>query len=63
MGHLFQTTSAAISKRLNDPEAQSDVLAHWLQDHEMSPEQLSLRQIEAQTNVNVGAGAEPVSSK
>ncbi|KAK7592405.1 hypothetical protein V3481_007022 [Fusarium oxysporum f. sp. vasinfectum] len=37
------------------------MIAHWLGAHQKSGE-LSLRKIEAQANVNVGAGAEPVSS-
>ncbi|EWY80070.1 hypothetical protein FOYG_16863 [Fusarium oxysporum NRRL 32931] len=61
MGRLYRTTSVAIKKRLNNPEAHNDMVAHWLSVYEKS-DKLSLREIEAQANVNVGAGAEPVSS-
>ncbi|PNP55721.1 hypothetical protein FNYG_15462 [Fusarium nygamai] len=61
MGRLYRTTSNAIKKRLSNPEAHNDMVAHWLSAHEKS-DTLSLRKIEAQANVNVGAGAEPVSS-
>ncbi|KAI3572087.1 cytochrome P450 [Fusarium oxysporum f. sp. albedinis] len=61
MGRLYRTTSVAIKKRLNNPEAHNDMVAHWLGAHQKSGG-LSLRKIEAQANVNVGAGAEPVSS-
>ncbi|EGU87521.1 hypothetical protein FOXB_01961 [Fusarium oxysporum f. sp. conglutinans Fo5176] len=61
MGRLYRTTSVAIKKRLNNPEAHNDMVAHWLGAQQKSGE-LSLRKIEAQANVNVGAGAEPVSS-
>ncbi|KAI3571023.1 cytochrome P450 [Fusarium oxysporum f. sp. albedinis] len=60
MGRLYRTTSVAIKKRLNNPEAHNDMVAHWLGAQQKSGE-LSLRKIEAQANVNVGAGAEPVS--
>ncbi|RKK87876.1 hypothetical protein BFJ68_g16999 [Fusarium oxysporum] len=60
MGRLYRTTSNAIKKRLSNPEAHNDMVAHWLSAHEKS-DTLSLRKIEAQANVNVGAGAEPVS--
>ncbi|KAK2471841.1 hypothetical protein H9L39_16524 [Fusarium oxysporum f. sp. albedinis] len=61
MGRLYRTTSVAIKKRLNNPEAHNDMIAHWLGAQQKSGE-LSLRKMEAQANVNVGAGAEPVSS-
>ena len=61
MGHLFKTTSTAIKKRMTNVDARSDVLAHWIDASRKSSGQLSLRAIEAQANVNVGAGAEAVS--
>jgi len=61
MGHLFTTTSAAIRRRDISDEARCDVLEHWINASRGSSGQLSLRDIEAQANVNVGAGAEPVS--
>lgn len=60
MGRLYRTTSVAIKKRLHNHEAHNDMVAHWLGAQQKSGE-LSLRKIEAQANVNVGAGAEPVS--
>lgn len=60
MGHLYRTTSAALKQRLVNHEARHDMLSHWLKARGQSGK-LSLRSIEAQANVNVGAGAEPVS--
>lgn len=61
MGHLYKTTSAAMNKRMNSANTDHDILSNWLNVREKSAK-LSLREIEAQANVNVGAGAEPVSS-
>ena len=61
MGRLYRTTSAALRKRMSNPNAGKDMLSHWLRASEVSGT-LSVREIEAQANVNVGAGAEPVSS-
>lgn len=60
MGQLYRTTSAALKKRMNNPGAYGDILSHWL-DAQKKSDRLSFREIEAQANVNVGAGAEPVS--
>ncbi|KAF5236869.1 hypothetical protein FANTH_11111 [Fusarium anthophilum] len=62
MGHLYKTTSIAIKKHLSNPKARNDMVTHWLSAQQKSSK-LTLRHIEAQANVNVGAGAEPVSSK
>ncbi|EXK23604.1 hypothetical protein FOMG_19635 [Fusarium oxysporum f. sp. melonis 26406] len=61
MGHLYWTTSIAIKKRLSNPKACNDMVTHWLGARQKSGK-LTLRHIKAQANVNMGAGAEPVSS-
>ncbi|KAG9249372.1 cytochrome P450 [Emericellopsis atlantica] len=61
MGRLYRTTSVALRKRMSSPNAGKDMLSHWLRASEVSGT-LSAREIEAQANVNVGAGAEPVST-
>jgi hypothetical protein len=61
MGQLYRTTSAAMEKRVRTADAYGDMLSHWLSAREKSGKP-SLLEIEAQANVNVGAGAEPVSS-
>lgn len=63
MGRLFNTTSAAIKKQINNSDAGYDMLSHWLNANKNNPNKLSLREIEAQANVNVRASAEPVSCK
>ncbi|KAG9250652.1 cytochrome P450 [Emericellopsis atlantica] len=61
MGHLYRTTSNAMRVRMKDHGSERDILSQWLREWERHPK-LTLRQIEAQLNVNVGAGAEPVST-
>jgi len=46
---------------MQNSNARYDVLSHWLSANENNPDKLSLQRIEAQANVNVGAGSEPVS--
>lgn len=60
MGRLYRTTSAALNERMKKKGEYDDMISHWLQARDKS-DKLSLRNIEAQANVNVGAGAEPVS--
>ncbi|KAL9075851.1 MAG: hypothetical protein Q9157_003841 [Trypethelium eluteriae] len=61
MGHLFKTSKAALEKRLANPAARFDMIAHWLKAHQENPDQLSLREVQAQTTVSVAAGSDTLS--
>ncbi|OTA81553.1 hypothetical protein M434DRAFT_380111 [Hypoxylon sp. CO27-5] len=61
MGHLSVTANEALRKRMADPDARFDILAHWLKTHQENPEALSFRDIEAQATTSVAAGSDTVS--
>ncbi|KAH8898076.1 cytochrome P450 [Thozetella sp. PMI_491] len=61
MGHLFDTTMAALSIREKNPDARNDIVGRWLHIHASQPDRLSLREIHSQATATVGAGADTVS--
>jgi cytochrome P450 len=61
MGHLFNTTMKAMAERERNPDARFDLAAHWFKTLAQHPERMQLRDIHAQANTSVGAGADTVS--
>lgn len=60
MGHVFNTTMAAIKEREKNIDKQSNpvVVDHWFKTHKQNPQRLTMRNIYAQATNNVGAGAD-----
>lgn len=58
---LLRTSMEALSKRRENPDARFDVVAHWFRYLSKHPDRTTLRNIEAQTTTNVGAGSDTVS--
>jgi hypothetical protein len=63
MGHLFDTAQTAMRKRMENPDARFDLAAHWFKTQERNPNRLSIREIETQATLSVGAAADTVSCK
>lgn len=61
MGHLFDTTAAAMKKRKENPDARFDIAAHWFKTQRDNPDKLSNRDIEAAATMGVGAGGDTTS--
>lgn len=61
MGHLFNTTAAAMKKRKENPDARFDIAAHWFKTQRENPGKLSDRDIEAAATMGVGAGGDTTS--
>ncbi|RYP51953.1 hypothetical protein DL768_002829 [Monosporascus sp. mg162] len=66
MGHVFDTTMAALDKRQKNPDARFDLAAHWFRGLERAKREGSkvfdLRILQAFATGNVSAGADTVSA-
>ncbi|RYP56588.1 hypothetical protein DL769_009907 [Monosporascus sp. CRB-8-3] len=66
MGHVFDTTMAALDKRQKNPDARFDLAAHWFRGLERAKKEGSkvfdLRILQAFATGNVSAGADTVSA-
>lgn len=57
---LLRTALETLEERQKNPDAWFDVVAHWFKYLEQHPERTNLRNIEAQTTTNIGAGSDTV---
>ncbi|KAK8121115.1 hypothetical protein PG999_005235 [Apiospora kogelbergensis] len=66
MGHLFDTTMAALAERRKNPDARADLAAHWFRGLERAEKDGStlfdLRCLQSFATANVGAGSDTVSA-
>lgn len=64
MGHVFNTTMAAVKERQRnfDSNSQFVIVDHWLRTLRQQPDRLHVRNVYAQATNNVGAGADTVNS-
>lgn len=64
LGHVFNTTMAAVKEREKnfDGNSQFVIVDHWLRTLRQQPDRLHVRNVYAQATNNVGAGADTVNS-
>lgn len=64
LGHVFNTTMAAVKERERnlDSNSQFVIVDHWLRTLRQQPDRLHVRNVYAQATNNVGAGADTVNS-
>ena len=64
MGHVFNTTMAAVKEREKnlDSNSQFVIVDHWLRTLRQQPDRLHVRNVYAQATNNVGAGADTVNA-
>lgn len=63
MGHVFNTTMAAVKERENsDCDSEFVIVDYWLRTLREQPDRLQPRNVYAQATNNVGAGADTVNS-
>lgn len=64
LGHVFNTTMAAVKEREKnfDSNSQFVIVDHWLRTLRQQPDRLHVRNVYAQATNNVGAGADTVNS-
>ncbi|KAK7931347.1 hypothetical protein PG985_002059 [Apiospora marii] len=66
MGHLFDTTMAALAERRRNPDARADLAAHWFRGLDKAEQDGSrlfdLRCLQSFATANVGAGSDTVSA-
>ncbi|KAI1335084.1 cytochrome P450 [Xylariaceae sp. FL0016] len=57
---MMSTALTALVERQKNPDARFDMAAHWFRYLEQHPDRTTLRNIQAQTTTNVGAGSDTV---
>ncbi|KAK8116160.1 hypothetical protein PG984_012662 [Apiospora sp. TS-2023a] len=66
MGHLFDTTMAALAERRQNPDARADLASHWFRGLDKAEKEGSrlfdLRCLQSFATANVGAGSDTVSA-
>ncbi|KAH9995211.1 cytochrome P450 [Xylariaceae sp. FL0662B] len=60
MTHVFNKAVRAVDERRKNPDAPTDIIAHWFKAIEKNPGRVTLRNVYAQAGNNVGAGVDTV---
>ncbi|KIW04443.1 uncharacterized protein PV09_04709 [Verruconis gallopava] len=60
--HIFDTALAAVEARKNNPDVRKDMMEQWLQVRRAHPERMEEKELLAGAVVNVGAGADTIST-
>jgi hypothetical protein len=60
--HIFDTALAAVDARKKNPDARKDMMEQWLQARRTHPDRMEEKELLAGSVVNVGAGADTIST-
>jgi hypothetical protein len=60
--HIFDTAMAAVEVRKRNPDARKDMMEHWLRTRREYPDRMEEKELLAGSVVNVGAGADTIST-
>ncbi|KAF1812842.1 cytochrome P450 [Eremomyces bilateralis CBS 781.70] len=60
--HIFDTALAAVDARKRNPDARKDMIEQWLQTRRTHPDRMEEKELLAGAVVNVGAGADTIST-
>ncbi|KAK5988252.1 Cytochrome P450 monooxygenase -like protein [Cladobotryum mycophilum] len=62
MGHLYDTAVNALADRQANVDARADIVSYWLKAHEKDNDSLSIRSIQGNAVLALGAGSDTVAS-
>jgi cytochrome P450 len=60
--HIFDTALAAVDERKKNPDVRKDMMEQWLQTRRDHPDRMEEKELLAASVVNVGAGADTIST-
>ena len=60
--HIFDTALAAVDARKKNPDVRKDMMEQWLQTRRDHPDRMEEKELLAGSVVNVGAGADTIST-